>query len=251
MLIDWPTTFFQIVNFLVLIFILKRFLYAPILRAMEEREKRIATAITRAREAEEEANQLTLNLKREKQTLDDAKGDLMEKAKEEVNEWREKALNVAKGDVDSQKTIWMDGLSRDRHAFLANLKKNIAQQVILIGEKVLQDLASDDLERQIVRVFLKKVDRANAMKEPEDISTEILIKSGFVLKDDISTELRSQLAVFFPKALNFRFEVDRGIGVGIQVMANNLKIGWNLKEYLGGLEKEILQELFSHGREET
>ncbi len=42
MLINWFTVLAQIVNFLILVYLLKRFLYGPIIRAMQEREKKIA-----------------------------------------------------------------------------------------------------------------------------------------------------------------------------------------------------------------
>ena len=57
MLIDWFTVFAQIINFLILIFLLKRFLYGPITRAMEERKKKIATAIEQADSAKKKAKQ--------------------------------------------------------------------------------------------------------------------------------------------------------------------------------------------------
>ena len=45
MLVNWFTVFAQIVNFIILIYLLKRFLYGPIIRAMEEREKKMVTAL--------------------------------------------------------------------------------------------------------------------------------------------------------------------------------------------------------------
>ena len=47
MLIDWFTVAAQAVNFLILVWLLKRFLYKPVLAAIDEREKRIATQLAR------------------------------------------------------------------------------------------------------------------------------------------------------------------------------------------------------------
>ena len=55
MLIDWFTVSFQVINFLILIALLKRFLYGPIIRAMEERESTIAARLFEAERAEKEA----------------------------------------------------------------------------------------------------------------------------------------------------------------------------------------------------
>jgi F-type H+-transporting ATPase subunit b len=48
MLIDWFTVAAQVVNFLILVWLMKRFLYKPILHAIDEREKRIATELANA-----------------------------------------------------------------------------------------------------------------------------------------------------------------------------------------------------------
>ena len=55
MLIDWFTVIAQIVNFLILVWLLQRFLYRPILDAIDAREKRIAAALTEAEANKEEA----------------------------------------------------------------------------------------------------------------------------------------------------------------------------------------------------
>jgi len=55
MQIDWITVVAQIVNFLVLVWLLQRFLYGPITRAMKNREKRIENRLTEARQERNEA----------------------------------------------------------------------------------------------------------------------------------------------------------------------------------------------------
>ena len=63
MLINWFTVAAQIVNFLILAVLLKRFLYGPIVRAMAAREERIASemavAAQKRREAEQEEAAIT------------------------------------------------------------------------------------------------------------------------------------------------------------------------------------------------
>ena len=57
MLIDWFTVLAQIINFLVLVYLLKRFLYGRIIRAMDERERKIALRLEEAQGRKEEAEQ--------------------------------------------------------------------------------------------------------------------------------------------------------------------------------------------------
>lgn len=57
MLIDWFTVGAQALNFLILVWLMKRFLYRPVLNAIDAREKRIATQIAEAEAKEAAANQ--------------------------------------------------------------------------------------------------------------------------------------------------------------------------------------------------
>ena len=54
MLINWFTVVAQAINFLILVWLLKRFLYKPILQAIDEREKRIATQLADAEDKKAE-----------------------------------------------------------------------------------------------------------------------------------------------------------------------------------------------------
>jgi len=100
MLIDWFTVLAQIVNFLILIFLLKRFLYGPITKAMEEREKKIATAVEQANSAEKKAKQHSEELAMEKQIFLEAREQILAEAKREIHTWQGNTLKEARLEVE-------------------------------------------------------------------------------------------------------------------------------------------------------
>jgi hypothetical protein len=101
-LINWFTVLAQIVNFLILIYLLKRFLFKPILRAMAEREKKMAEALNRAEKAEQKAAAEAKALPRRKAAFaGEARETLMVEAREQVARWREDTLKGAKEEVEA------------------------------------------------------------------------------------------------------------------------------------------------------
>ena len=94
MLINWFTVLAQIVNFLILIYLLKRFLFKPILRAMAEREKKMVEALNRAEQAEQKAQARALELEKEKTALAQDREGLMLEARDQVAQWREDTLKA-------------------------------------------------------------------------------------------------------------------------------------------------------------
>jgi F-type H+-transporting ATPase subunit b len=248
-LIDWFTVLAQIINFLILILLLRRFLYGPIMKAMEERKRRIAAAMEQAKKAEEEAKQLSTELLQEKESLFKAKETLMFEARKEVEAWKEKTLKDIKLEVEKLRQSWMDRLNQDKAVFFQKLKNQVAGHVMHIGEKVLQDLANERLEKQVISVFLQKVEAQKDHLELGRAQGKVRVQSGFELDPEHSGNLRQKLEKWLPKAQTVEFDVARDFGIGIQLQVGDRKVEWNLADYLEGLEKEILSDLVFAGKE--
>ena len=245
MLIDWFTVLAQIINFLILIYLLKRFLYGPIIRAMDEREKKMAAALDRAKNAEKEAAQRSLELERERQSLLSSKERLLAEAKAEVDAWRENTIKASKEELEALRKSWMDRLNSERQAFVTTLKRRIVEQVIDISDKVLKDLANENLDQQVIQVFLEKVSEKKDDFSQEDLNREVSVQSGLPLSDDQVQGIREHIEQWFPMTTPIQFHVNNDLGPGIQVIAGDRKVSWNLAEYLEDLEKEIMAGLFT------
>lgn len=242
-MIDWFTVAAQIINFLILIYLLKRFLYGPILRAMDERERRMKEAMVRAEQAREEARRQATALEKERQALLDARQRLQAEAAAEVDAWREKAMASATEEMKALRRSWENRLRHDQEEFVRVLKKRIAEQVMLIGDKVLKDLADQELDRQVIRVFLEKVRTSGIEFRKNGPGKPVLVRSGLPLTESQVMVLRDQFHQWFPEAREIRFESAPELGLGIQVVAGNQQVGWNLAAYLEDLEKEIMMDL--------
>ncbi len=245
MLIDWFTVLAQIINFLILIYLLKRFLYGPIIRAMEEREKKMVADQDRAKNAEKEAERMSSELERERQALISSKESLLAEAKAEVDSWRENKLEASKEEIEALRKSWMDRLNDDRQTFLNALKRRIAEQIIVISDKVLKDLANENLEQQIIKVFLEKVSEKKEEFIEKDLYRTVSIQSGLPLSEDQVQSIRERIGQLFSLTSPIQFDISPDLGMGIQIIAGDSKVAWNLVEYLEDLEKQIMTGLFT------
>ncbi len=243
MLIDWFTVLAQILNFAILVWLLKRFLYGPILQAMEAREQKIAATMEEARAAGLEAHRLSAELQQEKQGWLEAKAELEARARREVEEWRTQTLAESRRVVERQREAWLGQLSQDREVFLRKLKAQIVDQVMRISEKVLRDLANQDLERQVVQVFLEKLEQDKAPAALEPSAGPLTLQAGFELHPESLAALRTRVARWFPGAGDLRVQVAADLGLGLQLRVGDRKVAWDLQTYLQSLEKEILADL--------
>jgi F-type H+-transporting ATPase subunit b len=99
-LIDWFTVIAQIVNFLILVWLLKRFLYQPILRALDAREKRIAAELAAADEKKREAEKERDEFRQKNDEFEQQRSVLLHTASEEAHAERQRLIAAARTDAD-------------------------------------------------------------------------------------------------------------------------------------------------------
>ena len=157
MLINWFTVFAQAVNFLILVWLLKRFLYKPILHAIDEREKGIATQLAQAEAKVAEAQKERDDFQHKNEVFDQQRAALLTKATDEAKAERQRLLDEARKDADA--------LRAKRQAALQSEQRNLNQEIIrwtqkevfAITRKTLADLAGTSLEERMGDVLVGRV----------------------------------------------------------------------------------------------
>lgn len=244
MLIDWFTVTVQIVNFLILIALLKRFLYGPIVRAMDDRQKAIAESLAEATKARLAVAAQLAALAGEKEALASSREALLRQAASEVESWREAALVRLREEIDGSRRRWQRQLTDEQAAFFDKLKIRIGEQVVRVAGKVLVDLADDRLEARLVTVFLARMGTDHdlgAGHRPE--ASEFLVATGRALSPDVREGLRNELTARFGAEKTITFKEEPGLGFGIRLTVGDQAWEWNLAHYMEGLEQDIHQAL--------
>ena len=115
MLIDWFTVLAQVINFLILVWLLKRFLYRPILDAIDAREKRIAQELADADTKKAEALKEREEFQHKNEEFEQQRAALLNKATEEAKAERQRLLDVARQAADALGAKRQESLRRDAH----------------------------------------------------------------------------------------------------------------------------------------
>ena len=243
MLIDWFTVFAQVINFLVLIVILKRFLYGPIIKAMDSREKKIAERMQNAEKSRREAENLAAEMKAEKEALTHSRQQLMDQAREEVMQWRDSAMEEARHEVTAQHQAWTDSLSTEQEAFLRRLKYQIGRQAFRLADKVLHELADASLENRLAETFLHNLESKNGkiFGNDDKNAVSLLLQSGFPLQEDQKANIKRVLIQNISHLQHIEFALNPELGFGLRLMAGDRKIEWNLNRYMEEMEENVLR----------
>ncbi|HUN53529.1 MAG TPA: hypothetical protein VMU29_00065 [Smithella sp.] len=247
--IDWFVFSAQIFNFLLLIYLLKRFLYGRIIQAMDDRDAKIAARFAEAEELKAKANEQAELYEKRNQMLNEAKDQMLNEATMAADAKRKELMEKVRTEVDQVKTRWQDMLVREQDAFFYDLRQRAAKQLYATARKALSDLADVELEDRIVDEFLRRIkalDEEKSVQLRKAISgggNRVTIQSAFNIPAVRQTQIEEALKKQITNGFTIRYLQQPDIVSGIELRVNGNKIAWSLNEYLETLVESLTETL--------
>ena len=245
MLFDWFTFGAQTLNFLVLVWLMKRFLYKPILNAIDAREKRIALALADAALKQTAAQKERDAFQKKNEEFDRQRSELLGQAKDEAKAERQRLLDQARQVSDALRAKKQDALTRELQTLHQDIARRSREEVFAIAQKVLTDLAGLSLEERMGAVFTQrlralddeaKTGLAAALKTS---SNTVRVRSAFELPSTQREDMQQALNESLSSDIKIQFDTTPELISGIELTANGWKVAWNIADYLASLEQRI------------
>ena len=251
MLIDWFTVGAQALNFIILVWLLKRFLYRPILNAVDAREKRIAAELADADAKKAEAQKERDEYQHKNEEFGQQRAALLSKATDEAKAERQRLFDDARKAADALSAKRQEALRRDANTLNQAIRRRTQQEVFAIARKALTDLAAASLEERMSEAFTHRL-RTIGGKAKEGIAAALktasepaVVRSAFDLPEAQRAAIQKALNETFSAEVPVRFETAPDLVSGIELATNGQKIAWSIADYLASLEKgvdELLKE---------
>jgi F-type H+-transporting ATPase subunit b len=257
MLIDWFTILAQVINFLILVWLLKRFLYKPILKAIDERESLIAKELADADAKKTEAQTERDEFQHKNEVFYQQRAALLSKATDEAKAERKRLLEDARQAADALSTKRQEMLRNDAHNLNQAISRRTQQEVFAIARKALTDLAGTRLEERLADVFIQrllamdsqvKAGLAEALKAASDPA---LVRSAYELASEQRAMIQNALNETFLADIHVRFETAPELISGIELTANGHKVAWSISDYLVSLKKSVDELLKENDKAEA
>lgn len=250
MQIDWVTTAAQVVNFLVLVLLLKQFLYGPIVRAMDQREKDITRRYEDIRSKMQTVEQQEAYYQAKLCDLEDTRGERLSALQAEIDQERAALLDKARADVKRLTHSWKTDLEREKAAFLTQARQAAASQSLVLARKALQDLADVDLEQRMAEQLVERIrnlrdDDRHALVRSRDRGVEVT--SSHEIPEHLRERIASALSKAIAPDLEVSFVVLPHSGWGISLVAEGLRLEWSIEAYLAEFEQALAGALQQFG----
>lgn len=247
MLIDWFTVGAQAINFIVLVWLLKRFLYKPILHAVDAREQRIAKDLADAGAKMTEAEKRREEFEHKNAEFDSQRATLLGKATDEAAAERQRLLDEARKTADAQSARRQETLQTEARNLGQEIRRRTQQEVFAIARKALTDLASANLEERMAEMFIRRLGamdggaKAGLAKALKAASDPVIVRSAFDLSAEQRTAIEKAIDRTFSGEFHVRFETASDLIGGIELAANGQKVAWSISDYLTSLEDSIAE----------
>jgi F-type H+-transporting ATPase subunit b len=242
-LFDWFTVFAQIVNFLILVALLKHFLYGRILRAIDSRESAIKARLAEAEEHLHQAELDKQSFQKRLHELEDARDAMLSQSQQDADRKRLELMKKAREEISALEDRWRADLERERTALFQDIRGRAAGEILFVVRRALHDLACCDLDQCAAHVFLNKLSSMEVGAWSELAGQAIVIRSASDLPPEIQKQIEEILAAQAVTPILIRFEKAASLGWGLELRANGRKIAWSAEGYVDALEERLRDAL--------
>lgn len=256
MLIDPFTVGAQIVNFLILIWLLRRLLYGPITRAMTARETRIREELDNASRLRDEAQAEGERYRQWTAAFESAQSVRLAEARAELDTWRRDHTQAVRNEVETMRQRWQQALGQEKQAFYLELRRRVGREILAMTRRALRELADSDLEVRVMTRFLAQLQglsregRQQLVAAAREDGGQVHVRTAYPLSGADEARLRAGVTQALGPDLTPRFDTAPDLVSGVELRAGGFKVAWALGDYLDSLE-DALGEAFGAGSETT
>lgn len=251
MLIDWFTVIAQAANFLILVWLMKRYLYQPILSAIDAREGRIAAELKDAEAKKKEAAKERDDFRQKNEAFKQRRDALLNTAKNDAKIERRRLLEEARKEAGVLREKLVAAVQSERDMLGREVATRVQLEVFAIARQTLADLATVSVEARICTVFcdrlrmLENPAKATIVTALKSASVPAQVRSAFELptrqREDIQQALKEVCGAEIP----VEFDTRPSLVCGIELSANGQKLAWSINDYLTSLDRRVNELLVS------
>jgi len=242
--IDWTTFVLEIINFLVLVWILKRFLYRPVLRVIEERRARIESELTEAKQAQDEAEKQRSQYENRLAEWQHDRQKAREELERELQQQRSRALEELEKSLghEREKASVID--QRHEREVEEGRQRAALELGARFAARLLKDLSGPELEGRILELVsaqlgqLPEQQKTALRRAMVNGRAGIRVVSAHPLGDEQRAKLQQALKRLLGSAADCAFAEEPALIAGLRLSLGDWSLNANLADELKGFTEQ-------------
>ena len=236
--LSWTTFSLDIVNFLILVWILKHFFYTPVRRVIERRRRNIEDSLAQAEQKRAEAKQLEEQYQLRLEDWDKEKKQSREKLRDEIAAERERMMAELKESV---------GREREKERVLeqrrtAEFKRHVEEQAVSHGtefaSRLLSRVAGPELQDRLFRLLVGELpnisdeQRETLQSIEPNGQPQFRVISAYPIDAGQRRELERKLGEVTGKDISCEYQQDEALIAGFRIHTGPMVLRANLQDEL-------------------
>lgn len=245
MLIDWFTVGAQALNFAILVWLMKRFLYQPILDAIDAREARIAAELADAAAGKAAAEKERTEFRHKMESFDQQRAALLSRATEEADVERRRLFDAARQAAAEFAARREEALRTEAGNLDRAIARCVQDEVFAVVRQALADLADIGLEQRMCDEFIRRLraldgDARDGLAHDLGAAAEpATLRSAFELPGAQRSAIAAAVHDTLGPHIELRFETAPELVSGVELRANGRKVAWSIADYLSSLQRGL------------
>ncbi len=239
------TTFvIQIINFVLLSYILYRVLYKPLRNIMEKRRRLVMEDIDRALRMKEDAVKLKEKYEKLMKEISSFEKKEMEKAVGQGEEAKAAILERASREAREEKEKAAAVIENERREMMSSLKVDAAEISAELASRLLSSLADVSLHRKLVEMMLKELEEhPPAVAERPGEGGKAVVASAYALDESESRSMETLLKDYVGLRVAIEQKVEPELIAGVRLWLDGHVLDGSIKGQLAAFKDRALEGL--------
>jgi F-type H+-transporting ATPase subunit b len=232
---DWTTFVLEVINFLILVWLLKRFLYRPVLDVIARRQAAVAATLADAATMRAEAQRLQTEYVGRQDDWERERARLRQVLDDELDALRANRLAALTQEVESERKRSEAARQHDRDVEQRELEIRALHQADAFAARLLERFAGPELDARIVEMLLADLEalppaRRDALSEALKHSGQVDVCSAREIDAGLRQRIEAVLAALAGRSLMAMYTIDPALLAGLRLRAG----AWELAADLSG-----------------
>ncbi len=245
--VDWTTFALEIINFLILVWILKRFFYHPVLDVIAKRRAGIEQEMADAKAIEEQARALEQQYENRLAEWEKERDGARARLAEEISREREHLMAGVNAAVEAERERHRVLDERHRQELRHAAEEQALAQGAAFSARVLSRLADEGLDGRIVEAMVADLQRLTLEQKrtlaaaAAEAGVKVHVATARPLREASRLSLSGALAGALQRTLPEEYEIDESLIAGVRVMVGpwvlHANLGDDLQFFAGGARR--------------
>jgi F-type H+-transporting ATPase subunit b len=236
--LNWTTFALEIINFLVLVWLLKHFLYQPVKAVVARRRESITAQLDEAAARQQQAEELRSQYENRLADWESEREEARQGLQREIEDERERMLDGLQQELASEREKAAVLAQRQLEERVRENEARALEQGARFVARLVDGVASPELEARLLELLLRELKQLppaqrDALHSLEsDKAVPVMVLSAFPLGEEQKASLQQRIASLVPGSLAFEWREDRKLIAGLRITVGPWVIHANLHDEL-------------------